>query len=250
MFLGAPKGDTPRVRRRPARRRPRAVWRASEDVHRPALARRVGRRARAALDRLPPEVRDEPPVLRLLHGEEHRRRDDRRRPRERRPGHVPQGAAADPAPPGREPQRRAAPVRPGRTALDRHRRRRGRRRPVRARPGPALAARQDDPDERRRRAADAAPVGHRPAQPVAVLVRPLEPHALDRRRRPERVGGDRPRHEAGPAVASQLRLEPVRGPQRVQLEPEADGRHARAAADRAAASGVDRDRRRLRLPRL
>ncbi len=44
-------------------------------------------------------------------------------------------------------------------------------------------------------------LGARPAQPVALLVRPRERRPLDRRRRPERVGGGRPR-QARPSAAS------------------------------------------------
>ena len=53
-------------------------------------------------------------------------------------------------------------------------------------------------------------LGARPAQPVAVLVRPRQRRSLDRRRRSERVGRGRP-SQARPR-RHQLRLEPLRGP--------------------------------------
>ena len=140
-----------------------------------------------------------------------------------------------------EPQRRAARVRARRRALHRARRRRRRRRrraratPRRQRAVARHAARQDPahrPDAERRRAV------HRPGrQPVRRTRADARPEIwayglrnpwrfsfdtddrrpLDRRRRPERVGGDRPspattaRRRAG----RQLRLEPPRGHARV-----------------------------------
>ena len=62
-------------------------------------------------------------------------------------------------------------------------------------------------------------LGARPAQSVALLVRPRERRSVDRRRRPERLGGSRP-PQARPR-RHQLRLEPLRGPARLRR------RHAR-----------------------
>ena len=45
-------------------------------------------------------------------------------------------------------------------------------------------------------------LGSRPAQPVALLVRPRDRRSLDRRRRPERVGGGRPRQARRSAAST------------------------------------------------
>ena len=76
---------------------------------------------------------------------------------------------------------------------------------------PEQPARQAD--RRRRRRAHAALGGraHRPAQPVALLVRPRARRGLDRRRRPGRGRGDRPRAARARRAAEEPRLERVRG---------------------------------------
>ena len=58
-------------------------------------------------------------------------------------------------------------------------------------------------------------VGDRPAEPVALQLRPEDRRPLDRRRRPERDRGDRPA-AARDDRARQLRLERVRGAQRYE----------------------------------
>ena len=130
----------------------------------------------------------------------------------------------------REPQRRAPRVRPRRLALHRHRRRRQRRRPAGQRPGPGRAARQDPAHRRRRaRAGQAATasrpttrssrgggaardLGLRPAQPLALLVRPRSAatsgSATWARTTIEEVDFRPPRRRA----RRQLRLERLRGP--------------------------------------
>ena len=127
--------------------------------------------------------------------------------------------------PGAQPQRRPAAVRARQAPLHRDRRRRRRRRPARRarqRPEPRDAARQDPADrpEGERRQAVHDPVGQpvreprrreardlqlRPAQPVAVLVRPLDRRSRDRRRRPGRGRGDRLRAQ-GQGARRELRL--------------------------------------------
>ena len=79
------------------------------------------------------------------------------------------------------------------------------------RAGPGRAARQDP---RRRRPAGEAGLGRRPdrpAQPVALLVRRRARRAVDRRRRPGRRRGDRPRAARARRAAQEPRLERLRG---------------------------------------
>ena len=172
-----------------------------------------------------------------------------RRPRRRRL------RAAGP-PDGRQrvqPQRRAAALRPGRPPLHRHRRRRRRGRPARRarqRAEPRLAARQDPADRPAagRRAPYSVPrsnpfVGRarrarrdlrlRPAQPVALLVRPPHARPLDRRRRAERGRGDRLRAQR---PRQELRLAPVRGPQPLHAGETAPG-HVRPVIQRFHSKG-------------
>ena len=116
-----------------------------------------------------------------------------RRPERRRPG-TPAAARSRSRTPGRQPQRRPARVRPRRLLYvstgD------GGNTPS-ERAGPRLAARQDPAD--RPATGAAAPAtrsgrrvwASRPAQPVAVLVRPRDRRPADRRRRPGHAGGDR-----------------------------------------------------------
>ena len=68
------------------------------------------------------------------------------------------------------------------------------------------AARQPVPQQERGAPGD---LGARPAQPVAVLVRPADRRPRDRRRRPERARGGRLR--AAPRSRCELRLERLRG---------------------------------------
>ena len=119
--------------------------------------------------------------------------------------------AADGRPAGGEPQRRPARVRPRRAALPRARRRRRRIRPARDRAGPREPARQADRRRRRRAHAALGRRPDRPAQPVALLVRPRARRDLDRRRRPGRGRGDRPRAARARRAAEEPRLERVRG---------------------------------------
>ena len=116
--------------------------------------RRLRRRARPALDRLPARLRAEQALLRLLHGQgrEHPRR--RIQAPQRDPGRAGSRRAGDrdPAPGQRQPQRRPAAV-PRRPPLLRHRRRRLRRRSAQQRPEQRRAAGQaaaDRPAARRR----------------------------------------------------------------------------------------------------
>ena len=112
---------------------------AGDAVPRHPRPRLLLRRARAAGHRLPPAVRVEPPLLRVVHG---RRRRPRRRgvpPDEQQPQpRLDDGAPDHPHPASRlrEPQRRPDRVRAGRLPLHRHGRRRRRRRPERERPEP------------------------------------------------------------------------------------------------------------------
>ena len=90
-------------------------------------------------------------------------------------------------------------------------------------------------------------LGVRAAQPVALLVRPRHRRPLDRRRRSERVGGDRLGFPPGRRRARQLRVEPPRGHARVPRRPRRDVvlPVVRAHARRRQLLG----HRRLRVPR-
>ena len=88
-------------------------------------------------------------------------------------------------------------------------------------------------------------LGSRPAQPVALLLRP-ERRSLDGRRRSERVGGGRPRQAR--ARRDQLRLEPLRGPARL-CQGHAPGRGKLACPWPSTATRTAEHHRRLRLPR-
>ena len=219
VYVTAPLGDTTRVfvvekaRHHPGARRRRAVDRSSTsrakvdstDNERGLLSMAF------ALDYL-----DERPVLRLLHGEAARsgqvdHRGAPRRPGQPRPGGPVVRAAAghDPARPAGQPQRRPAAVRPRRLALRGHRRRRQRRR----------SQRQRADARRRPRRRCERPVNHdyrlgkllridprhgrrldlrlRPAQPVALLLRPQHRRPGHRRRRPGPLRGGRLRRGAG-----------------------------------------------------
>ena len=153
-------------------------------------------------------LRDEPPLLRRLHRHE-RRRARRRVPLERR--------RAGRATRGQLLLRRHQPyanhnggqlaVRPGRDAL--------RRAPATAARAATrsnraqnlrLAARQAPAPERRQARRALADRRLRPAQPVALLVRPRHRRPLHRRRRPGRLGGGRLRHAAQQSRPEQLRL--------------------------------------------
>ena len=110
--------------------------------------------------------------------------------------------------PLRQPQRRAAGVRPERPALLHDRRRRRGRRSGEPLPEHALALRQAALAERRDEGAPDR--GARPPQRVAVHVRPRHRRPLHRRRRPERARGDQlpAAREPGPR---ELRLGRLRG---------------------------------------
>ena len=214
-----------------------------------------------------PELREERQALRLFH-EQGRQRGRvgvaRAQGCGERPARSPP-AAGDPGH-GVQPQRRPAGVRPRRDALHRRRRRRRRRRSARRarqraeprRPARQAAAhRRDDAQQRapvrhpqgqpvRRPVRLAArDLGARPAQSVALLLRPRQRRSLDRRCRPERVGRGRPPQAR--RRRHQLRLEPLRGPPRLREGHAAGRREAadarrgvqplgRAAASRAATS--------------
>ena len=91
-----------------------------------------------------------------------------------------------------EPQRRPAAVRARRPPVLGERRRGRRRRPGAQRPEPGASVRQDRAPERQRGPqAELEARRLRPAEPVAVLVRPRERRPLHRRRRPGQLGGDR-----------------------------------------------------------
>ena len=107
-----------------------------------------------------------------------------------------------------EPQRRAAPVRARREALRRHggRRERGRSAEPRA---DAAASRLAKLLRTNPLAVDWEIGRLRPAQPLALLVRPQDGRPLHRRRRAERPRGDR--LPAAGSAAGELRLGPVRG---------------------------------------
>ena len=112
-----------------------------------------------------------------------------------------------------EPQRRHARLRPGRRSVHRHGRRRVGRRPAGQRPEPATrssarsCASTSRRDRRQGRATSIPPttrssstagreardLGLRPAQPLALQLRPVDRRPVDRRRRPGPVGGGRRR---------------------------------------------------------
>ena len=175
VYVTAPLGDTSaRLRGRAGRDDPgRQGRRRAVDLprhHAQASTRR--QRARPALDGLRARLRDERPVLRLLHGEEPDRpahdRGAPRRPGEPRPrGSVLRAPAGDdPARPAGQPQRRPAAVRPRRPALRR---------------APATAA------------AAAIPSGN------AQTTTPAPPTVV-RRRQPRLPPGQAPAHRPAPAA--------------------------------------------------
>ena len=208
VWVGAAPGD------------PDALWAARADRPRPADRRASGARscstgptrsssAPSRACSASPSTPASPSNGRyFLHWSDAGRRHPRRRvpPRRSRAG-----ARAAPRRAARgEPQRRPARLRPRRPALPRPRRRRRRVRPEQHRAGRRAAARQADRHAGRRRAGLAGRP-HRPAQPVALLVRPRARRDLDRRRRPGRDRGDRPRPARARRAAEEPRLERVRG---------------------------------------
>ncbi len=110
----------------------------------------------------------------------------------------------------REPQRRRARVRPGRRPVRRHGRRRVGRRSREPRAEHGQPARQDAAPGRAPAGIRAGDRRARPAQPVALLVRPAHRRPLHRRRRPGRCRRGR-LHAALERRARELRLGPVRG---------------------------------------
>ena len=183
----------PAVRRRAARSRPRPRARESARRGVPGHPRPGDERRRAgpALAGIQPDVRQGPALLRRLHRPQ-RRHARRPLPLRRDEGDPLVGAAAA-VREGlrRQSQRRPAAVRAGRLALVGQRRRRRRRRPRVERAEPRAAVRQADAPGRRRPTLGLAARRLRAAEPLAVLVRPRERRPLHRRRRSERLGGDR-----------------------------------------------------------
>ena len=181
-------------------------------------------------------------------------------PANRRPGGCVVRAPArhDPARPAGQPQRRPVAVRPRRLPLRGHRRRRQRRRSQRQRAdddaGPAVGRGVGQPRLPPRQAPAHRPrhgrrldLRLRPAQPVALLLRPQHRRPRHRRRRPGPLRGGRLRRGAGRRRGRQLRLEHVRGA--AHLPGRGPGR--RRAGDRPARHRVPArpgvlDHRRLR----
>ena len=164
-------------------------------------------RTRPALHGLRPQVRDQPAFLRRLH--EHRRGHEGRalpgvglEPGPRRHVHRPRAPAHRPA--IQQPQRRPAAVRAGRPPVRRHGRRRQRRRPRQPCPEQRQPSRQDPAHHPGHLPPEGRDVHEGDAQSVALLFRPRQRQPLDRRRRPGRVGGDRPpaRRASGRAPTS------------------------------------------------
>ncbi len=120
------------------------------------LAHRHRRRARPARPRLPPQLRLEPPVLRVLHQHERRHRRLAHAAIRRQPARVGRiavrsrvaGRAGLHPASSDQPQRRQHRVRSRRLPLYRYRRRRRRQRPGSQRAEPGHAARQDAADRR------------------------------------------------------------------------------------------------------
>ena len=218
QVTNAADGSKSPVRRRAARRHQGLAGRARPvDVPRHADEGRVQQRAGPPRARVPPELREQPQVLRPVHRERHRRRHRRRvqgkhdEPEQGVDVLVP--ATAPDRPPGQhEPQRRDACVRDEGLSLHLGWRRWRRRRRPEQRAVPQDAPRQDPADRRQRHVRlqgvpdparqpllqehllEAGDLVARPAQPVALLVRPLHRRPVDRRRRPGQLGGGRPRH--------------------------------------------------------
>ena len=213
--------------------------------------RQERRRAGPALDGVQPAVRDEPPVLRLVH---RRARELAHRPlhgRER-----PRRALERPHPPRSSTSRTRtttaasssstsaaistsgsateAPAGiPNQYAQNMH---------VAARQAAAREGEDAGPLLEDRRA--------RSAQPVALLVRPGERQPLDRRRRPGHVGGGRLSGRGEARQARELRLEPLRGLLGLRREPPLrQGRPEGEAGHRLLARARLLDQRRLRLSR-
>ena len=163
--------EQPRARARHPRRR--VLDQPFLDLPRSTLE--TAERARAALDGVRARLRDVRAVLRLPTARRRRDPGSARVPASAADPTSPTGEArmliVDPRTTEAQPQRRPGPVRARRQAVARHRRRRRRQQPVRPRPGPGLAARQAAPP---RPSPPAPEVVSRPAQPVALLVRPRE----------------------------------------------------------------------------
>ena len=258
-------GRHPPPVRAPARRQRDRAARRPAGGHVPAREHDDRRRARPALDGLRPRLRAVRPRLRLLHRpgrHDPRRRVPRRSDREPGRPRIAAACALDPAP-REQPQRRAARVRPRRPALHRRRRRRLRGRPQPLRPGPQRPLREDPAHRparqrgqpvhgarrqpvRRALGRQARDLRLRPAQPVALLLRPLHRRAGDRRRRPGQDRGGRLRGQ-GRGQGRQLRLERVRGP--VALQPRQRARRGAAGAAADPRLRLVLDRRRLRRAR-
>ena len=175
------------------------------------------RRAGAPLGRVPPAVRDEPPLLRRLH--RHERRHARRR--------VPLGERRRPCRRARascsSSTSRTTTTTAGSSQFDRnglplrrHGRRRLGRRPGEPRAEPEEPARQAAAHQPDARGLGVADRRLRAPQPVAVLVRPRDRRPLDRRRRPGQLGGGRLPQRGARRQARELRLEPLRGQVRLR----------------------------------
>ena len=147
-----------------------------------------------------------------------------------------------------EPQRRPDRIRSRRLPLCRDGRWRLRRRPAESGSEPSLAARQASAAQRQHSPPEAGDRRLRPAQPVALLVRPADRRPLHRRCRPGHPGGAR-LHSAQEPRPGELRLACLRG-QAAVLERDAElAREARDAVRRPPEPAELLGDRRLRLPR-
>src|SRR6185503_10845448 len=206
--------SNPPLRRRAAGSHPdRAGRSCARDVPRRELARRRRWRAGTARARILARLCARQDLLRELHGARRRLDEGRPLPLRERPRAAreregdPQGRAAL-----LEPQRGEPRVRAGREAVGRPGRRRFGRRSGEPRAESGRLARKAVPARRATGEAHARARRDRPAQPMAIQLRPRHGRSLDRRRRAGRDRGDRPA-AARDDRARQLRLERLRGPQ-------------------------------------
>ena len=256
LYVAAPPGDTPpALRRREDRTHPRHQGRpaALATLPRPVHDRLPRRRAGPALHGLRARLRQVASLLRELH--EPRRRHARRalphlvhEPRPRQHGVAPRHPQGRPA--VQQSQRWPAAVRSRRAAVRRDGRRRQRRRSPEPGPEREFAPGQDAAHPAGRHA-QCRDLRERPAQPLALLVRPRDRRPLDRRRRAERVGGDR-RAARRARARRQPRLAGLRGHARLRRRHGSQPRphEAGVAGQRVQSRRRRVGDRRLRLPGL